>query len=69
MREDMTVDPLQDDLAAAIDGNDKSIVDQPVTMRADGADFCVRKELAGNVLLKGHDSEAVNGVRCVYSGV
>ncbi|BAV32859.1 hypothetical protein SCL_0537 [Sulfuricaulis limicola] len=54
MREDVTVDPLQNELAVAIDGHDKGIVDQPVTMRADGAYFCVRKKLAGNDLLKGH---------------
>jgi hypothetical protein len=28
-------------------------------MRADGADFYVRNELAGNVLFKGHVDEAV----------
>jgi hypothetical protein len=67
MREDVTVDPLQDDPAAAIDGNDKSIVDQPVTMRADGADFYVRKELAGDVLFKRHDGEGVLAFRRVYS--
>jgi hypothetical protein len=30
-----------------------------VTMWADGADFSVQNKPAGNVLLKGHDSEAV----------
>ncbi|GAB4514235.1 MAG: hypothetical protein Tsb0026_19470 [Sulfuricaulis sp.] len=52
MREDMTVDPLQDDLGTGIGGYDKSIVDQSLPVWADGADFSVQDELAGDILLK-----------------
>ena len=62
-------DQRVDDLAAAGDGDDKSIVDQSVTMRADGADFSVRNELAGNVLLKRHDRKAPDVVWYADSGV
>jgi len=56
---DVSINPLQDDLAAGIGGHDKSIVYQSLPMRVDGADFSVQDKLAGNVLLMGHDGKAM----------
>lgn len=54
MREDVTINPLQNDLAAGIGGDEKSIVDQSLPMRLDDADFSLQNELAGNVLFNNH---------------
>ena len=54
MREDVAVNPLQNDLAAGIGSDEKSIIDQSLPMRLDGADISTRNELAGNVLFNGH---------------
>ena len=55
MREYMTINPLQNDPAAGFGGDEKSIVDQPLPMRADKTDLFVQNELVGDVLFKGHD--------------
>lgn len=54
MREDVTVDSLQDDLATAIGGYDEGIIDQPLPMRVDSADYFVRDELTGDTMCEGH---------------
>ncbi len=59
VREDVAVNPLQDDPAAGIGGRDKSIVNQSVAVRMNGADLPVQNEFVGDVLLKGHDVEAM----------